>query len=333
MAAFAEGTPCWVDVSLPDLEAGKRFYGELFGWTFGPDRGAEYDHYTEARSDGKRVAGLIAKRDGRMPTAWGVYFATPDAVALSGRIRAAGGQLVREPRAIGPYGVMALAADPAGAVFGLWQAGEDEGFEKKGLPGSFCWTEVYTRDKESVDPFYETVFGFQGTDLSDETLPDAARSGTGRSGKAEGRSASGAVDFRRWSPAGAEPGADTAIGGRSVITDAFPPEMPSHFLSYFLVTDCDATVAAAVRLGGRVTAPPFGIDYGRTAVLVDNQGASFAVLAQAAAQAPAETAVETAAETAVETSPGPVGSRTESSALTGNPARGRTQEGKVSGSG
>ncbi|MFE4643233.1 VOC family protein, partial [Streptomyces sp. NPDC056730] len=28
MDAFAEGTPCWVDVSLPDLEAGKRFYGE-----------------------------------------------------------------------------------------------------------------------------------------------------------------------------------------------------------------------------------------------------------------------------------------------------------------
>nr|WSZ96591.1 pentapeptide repeat-containing protein [Streptomyces sp. NBC_00857] len=308
MAAFAEGTPCWVDVSLPDLEAGKRFYGELFGWTFGPDRGAEYDHYTEARSDGKRVAGLIAKRDGRMPTAWGVYFATPDAVALSRKIRAAGGQLVREPRVIGPYGVMALAADPAGAVFGLWQAGEDEGFEKKGLPGSFCWTEVYTRDKESVDPFYETVFGFQGTDLSgtglsgtdisgtdlsgadlsDANPSDTDLSDTARSGKAEGGSVGGAVDFRTWSPAGAERGADTAIGGRSVITDAFPPEMPSHFLSYFLVADCDATVATAVRLGGRVTAPPFGNDYGRTAVLVDNQGASFAVLAEAEVTGEAE---------------------------------------------
>lgn len=34
MAAFARSAPCWVDVQLPDLEAGKRFYGELFGWTF-----------------------------------------------------------------------------------------------------------------------------------------------------------------------------------------------------------------------------------------------------------------------------------------------------------
>ncbi|WP_327236118.1 VOC family protein [Streptomyces sp. NBC_01317] len=272
MAAFAEGTPCWVDVSLPDLEAGKRFYGELFGWTFGDDGdegggsggsgeggGGEGTpapgRYAEAFSDGKRVAGLTAKRDGRMPTVWGVYFATPDAAALSRTITAAGGQMVREPMSLGVLGVVALAADPAGAVFGLWQTGDNTGFEKKGLPGSFCWTEVYTRDKASVDPFYETVFGFRGTDVSDD-----------------------AVDFRMWSPAGTEPGPDTAIGGRSVITDAFPVEMPGHFLSYFAVADCDATAAAVVRLGGRVTAPPFDIEYGRMAVFNDNQGASFAVL-------------------------------------------------------
>ncbi|MFE4371446.1 VOC family protein [Streptomyces sp. NPDC056835] len=259
MDAFAEGTPCWVDVSLPDLEAGKRFYGELFGWTFGRARGMDDGHYTVAFSGGRRVAGLIAKRDGRMPTVWTIYFATPDADALSVRIRAAGGQLVREPMAVGRFGVMALAADPAGAVFGLWQTGGDLGFEKTGLPGSFCWTEVYTRDKERVDPFYERVFGFRGKDLP----------GSG-------------VDFRLWSPAGSAPGTEreSAIGGRSVITDAFPAELPGHFLSYFSVEDCDETAATVVRLGGRVTAPPFDIDYGRMAGLLDNQGAYFAVLAE-----------------------------------------------------
>ncbi|WP_411113313.1 VOC family protein [Streptomyces sp. 029-5] len=257
MDAFAEGTPCWVDVSLPDLEAGKRFYGELFGWTFGRARGMDEGHYTVAFSGGKRVAGLIAKRDGRMPTVWTVYFATPDADALSERIRASGGQMVREPLTVGRFGVMALAADPAGAVFGLWQVSEDLGFEKTGLPGSFCWTEVYTRDKESVDPFYEKVFGFRGKDLPGD-----------------------GVDFRLWSPAGSAPGSDGAIGGRSVMTDAFPAELPGHFLSYFSVDDCDETAAAVVRLGGRITAPPFDIDYGRMAGLLDNQGAYFAVLAE-----------------------------------------------------
>ncbi|MFJ4921058.1 VOC family protein [Streptomyces sp. NPDC088725] len=270
MAAFAEGTPCWVDVSLPDLQAGKRFYGELFGWTFGEDSGPDdsgpsYLHYTEAFSDGKRVAGLAAKRDGRMPTAWGVYFATPDATALSGKIWAAGGQLVREPMPLGRFGVVALAADPAGAVFGLWQPSDYDGFEKSGLPGSFCWTEVYTRDKASVDPFYESVFGFQGMDLRAERGENAEVN---------------AVDFRLWTPAGTPPGEASAIGGRSVITDAFPIEMPGHFLNYFSVADCDRAAETVTRLDGRVTAEPFDIESGRMAVAADNQGAVFALLAE-----------------------------------------------------
>ena len=27
------GTPSWVGLSSPDLEASKRFYGDLFGWS------------------------------------------------------------------------------------------------------------------------------------------------------------------------------------------------------------------------------------------------------------------------------------------------------------
>ncbi|MEU4493027.1 VOC family protein [Streptomyces sp. NPDC023998] len=257
MAAFAEGTPCWVDAALPDAEAGKRFYGELFGWTFRHGEGLQFDAY----SDEKLVAALVPKSDGRMPTVWGVYFATSDATTLVGKIREAGGQVIVDRQPVGTSGTVVVAADPGGAVFGAWQPGDRDGFEKQGKPGSFCWTEVYSRDKERVDPFYESVFGFQGTDLSDAS-----------------------VDFRMWSPAGTKPGEDTAIGGRSVITDAFPAEMPGHFLIYFCVDDCDETAAAVTRLGGRVQAPPFDIPYGRIAVLADNQGASFAVLAEPQAQ-------------------------------------------------
>ncbi|MCF3964658.1 VOC family protein [Streptomyces fuscigenes] len=279
MAAFAEGTPCWLDVSLPDLEAGKRFYGALFGWTFRP--GPVPAAYAEAYRDGSRVAGLVAKSDGRMPTAWGVYFATPDVVAAARRVAAAGGRMVREPVAVGT-GVVALAADPGGAVFGLWQSGGEgsgegsgaqasgaaagvggsgsgTGFELRGEPGTFRWTEVYTRVPEPVDAFYREVLRVGYSEV------------TGLRG--------GDVPFRLWSPRGATPGNDTAVAGRSVMTDEFPAALPGHFLNYFAVDDCDATAAAVVRLGGRVRQAPFGTPYGRAAVLTDDQGADFAVLA------------------------------------------------------
>ncbi|WP_030926375.1 VOC family protein [Streptomyces sp. NRRL B-24720] len=317
MAAFAHSAPCWVDVQLPDLEAGKRFYGELFGWTF--RAGEEVDRggpSADALSGGKLVAALAAKQDGRMPTAWGIYFATDDIVATVTRIRQAGGQVITEPVRVGGAGVLAQAADPGGAVFGLWQAGDRSGFQKQNEPGSFCWTEVYTRQKDRVDAFYEQVFGFRGTNLgsADTDGPGRGEPGTGEPGTGgPGTTGAGAdttgepatrgsgtgesearrseesgtggsdedvpgVDFRMWSPAGSEPGPDTAIGGRSVITDAFPAEMPSYFLNYFAVADCDATAETGAHLGGRVSVPPFDIPYGRMAVLHDNQGAEFAVL-------------------------------------------------------
>lgn len=263
MAAFTEGTPCWVDASLPDVEAGKRFYGELFGWTFtergggqapgGRVRGRRADAY----SDGLLVAALTPKQDGRMPTVWGVYFATPDAKALGRRIAEKGGQVIIDPLPTGDEGISAVVADPGGAVFGLWQAGERTGFEKRGEPNAFCWTEVHTRDERRADAFYESVFGYRGTDL---TGPMAG--------------------FRMWSPAGTEPGEDTAVAGRSVITDEFPPEMPGHFLVHFRVHDCDAAAETVVRLGGRIRSAPADTPYGRTATFGDNQGATFAVLAE-----------------------------------------------------
>jgi uncharacterized protein len=257
MVVFAQSVPCWVDVQLSDLEAGKRFYGGLFGWTF---RAGDGMPFADAYSDGELVAALAAKPDGRMPTTWSVYFSTDDILATVALIREAGGQVIIDPVRADRAGVLAQAADPGGAVFGLWQAGDRPGFEKQNAPGAFCWTEVHTRQPERVDSFYAEVFGFQGTDIG---LP-------GGSGGPEA--------FRVWSPAGAEPGEDTAIAGRAVITDAFPEMMPSYFLNYFAVGDCIRAAETAVRLGGRITAPPMDIPYGRMAVLQDDQGAAFAVL-------------------------------------------------------
>jgi predicted enzyme related to lactoylglutathione lyase len=87
-----------------------------------------------------------------------VSFATPDAAALAARIQAAGGQVIIAPTRLGPYGTTALATDPEGGVFGLWQAGTHPGFGKRHEPGTFCWAELYARDPETVDRFYGALF-------------------------------------------------------------------------------------------------------------------------------------------------------------------------------
>ncbi|MFH9014808.1 VOC family protein [Streptomyces sp. NPDC017943] len=153
-SVYAEGVPCWVDAQLPDVEAGKRFYGDLFGWTFEDWFGP----FARALKGGEPVAGLVRKMDGRLPSVWTVYFATPDAAALARRVREAGGQVVSAPVPAGDLGVAALVTDPEGAVFALWQPGEHPGFGVRHEPGTFAWTELYTRDTEAANAFYGDLF-------------------------------------------------------------------------------------------------------------------------------------------------------------------------------
>ncbi len=254
MAAFAGGAPCWTDAVLPDLAAGRRFYGELMGWTFAdPDQ--ERHGYSMAFHGGKPVAALMDKPDGRMPTAWNVYFASTDVAATAGRIRAAGGQVIMGPAEVGPAGAMMMAADPSGGVFGVWQGGEHAGFEEKDGPGSFCWTELTTREPAAVDPFYRAVFGYRAEQIGQ---------------------AGGDFDYEVWTLGG---GPDPVYaGGRMRMAADAPDEVPSHFGLLFGVDDCDAAVAAVRELGGTVERGPHDSPHGRLAAVTDDQGARFTVI-------------------------------------------------------
>ncbi|EGX54954.1 hypothetical protein SZN_35317 [Streptomyces zinciresistens K42] len=231
---YAEGVPCWVDAQLSDAAAGERFYGELFGWTFE----AAYDGTVWALLEGDRVAALTRKTDGRLPSVWTVYFATPDVRALAGRVRAAGGQVVTFPVRVGAgLGTSALVTDPEGAVFGLWQAGAHRGFGRRHEPGSFGWAELYARDTGAANDFYGGLF--HDALFGPDAEPDV---------------------------------------GRARVGEVFAEMMPPHFVVHFRVADCARALAGVGRLGGRVQVPPFETSYGTVAVVTDDQGASFAVL-------------------------------------------------------
>jgi len=250
MSAFSEGAPCWADASLPDLEAGRRFYGELLGWTF-QDSGEEFGHYTMAMRDGRNAAALMPKMDPSMPTAWSVYLATGDAAKTTAKIREAGGQVVFGPDVVGDVGTMAGAVDPGGSFFGIWQPQTHPGFAFVNEPGGFCWAENHTRDAASADPFYESVFGYRGQQIGDGTH----------------------FDYKVWSVAGQS----DPVAGR-MQRDDLPGDTPSSYRVYFVVEDCDAAADTVRRLGGQVFQGPQDSPFGRMAAVADDQGANFAII-------------------------------------------------------
>ncbi|MFE6664259.1 VOC family protein [Streptomyces sp. NPDC057697] len=249
MAVQPEGTPCWADAMFADVEGAKSFYGEVLGWTFG-ESSSEFGDYTQAYADGKAVAAVVPPMPGQEgQSAWCLYLASPDAEATAAKIRANGGETLMDPMRVGDFGTMLLARDPSGVAFGVWQAGVHEGFEAQGVPGAYCWSEVFTREPAKSDAFFPAVFPYSVVKIADEH-----------------------VDFMMYNVG------DRTVMGRMRMGDEFPPEVPPFLNVYFTVSDCDAAVAKATERGAVLRFGPMSMPFGRFAALTDPQGAAFSVI-------------------------------------------------------
>lgn len=250
--SYAAGTPCWADLSTPDQDAAGEFYGGLFGWAVKEGEDPEATGgYREAWLDGRAVGGVMSLMQEGQPTAWMPYIASDDVDATAARAREAGGSVLAGPMSVLDFGRMAVLADPAGAVFGVWQAGKNVGWDVRDEPGAPTWVELNTRDVEGAAAFYGTVFGWEFD-----------RRGLG-----------GGEGYTTLKLNGAEVGGALDQAERGV-----PAEVPPYWAVYFAVEDADAAVARAGELGGGVMLAPFEVPVGRMALLTDPHGALFAVI-------------------------------------------------------
>jgi predicted enzyme related to lactoylglutathione lyase len=249
MPDYAPGTPSWVDLGSPDVDASISFYGSLFGWTASEPGPPEAGGYRFFLQDGKMVAGIGPLMMEGQPPAWLNYVTVADADETAGEARDAGGTVFVEPMDVMDVGRFSVLADPTGAALGLWQPRRHTGAELVNEPVSLTWNELETRDPEAAKPFYGALFGWEA-----ETTE------------------MGGGEYTTWRLDG------QPVGGMADITGRVPDQVPAHWLAYFAVADTDATVARAQELGGDVNVPPMDIPAGRFAVLGDTHGAVFGVI-------------------------------------------------------
>lgn len=243
------GAPCWVSLIVHGLTATQEFYSRLFGWEFlpGPE---QLGPYVRAVLRGKEVAGIgQLPPDRHLPIAWTTYLATDDARATAEAIRSCGGTVAVGPLDAGDAGRLAIASDPGGAVFGIWQAAEHLGTALAGTPGTPVWNELMTRETSSVAKFYQAVFGFEteavvSADFDYQTL------------RLQGRPVA-------------------ALHG---VGHALPRDRGPHWMTYFQVADTDEMAARVVELGGHVLQPAREGSIGRMATVADPEGAVFTIV-------------------------------------------------------
>jgi hypothetical protein len=252
---YTPGSFCWIELGTNDAAAAKRFYSELFGWGFsdtpvGPDM-----VYTILQIDGKEV-GALYQQDERqrtegVPPNWLSYVSVRSADETTAKAKSLGATIVMEPFDVFDVGRMAVMRDPQGATFAVWQPRAHIGAVLVGEVGTCGWNELATTDPSKARDFYTSLFGW-GTKVSGPPMA-----------------------YTEWL-IGGEGGQS---GGGMLEINPEWGNVPPHWMPYFMVADCDASVDKARSLGGEIRVPPTDIEkVGRFAVIQDPQGAVFAII-------------------------------------------------------
>jgi predicted enzyme related to lactoylglutathione lyase len=164
------GLFAWIDVSVPDLDAGVRFYEQVFGWEArATDGGGPYRLF---RKEGKVAAGLgefsAEEVDAGVPASWSAYVLTGDVGEVADRTKDLGGRVVVPPTPIPDTGRFAFIEDPTGATLGFWEPGGFGGADEFNDPGFLCWNELATRDVPAAVDFYGSLLPQWTLDRLDE---------------------------------------------------------------------------------------------------------------------------------------------------------------------
>jgi predicted enzyme related to lactoylglutathione lyase len=132
------------------------FYTSLYGWTWDVN-GEEMGYYSIANLDGSAVMGV-----GQGPGGAGSmvpYFATDDIDASLAKAAELGGTVVMGRQEVPFTGVMALIADPTGAMHGLWQPTGFNGFGVVYEVGSPGWFDHASNDPDTAAAYYTGLLG------------------------------------------------------------------------------------------------------------------------------------------------------------------------------
>jgi predicted enzyme related to lactoylglutathione lyase len=252
MATYSQakpaGTPTWIDLMAPDVDAARAFYQAVFGWEYDIG-GPEFGGYTTARLGSRMTAGLMGPQPEAppMPAAWGLYFASDNIETDVARAMELGAKVLYPTMAVGDFGTMVTCADPTGATFSFWQAGSHVGTQVTDEPGSATWYELYTSNAKQARDFYTAVLG-----ATADPMPGGLEYYVLKHG-------------------------EKMLAGIMQIDPSWG-EFHPQWITYFSVASADETVALVTRHGGKQMGNIDDSPFGRIAALMDPGGAAFKIV-------------------------------------------------------
>ena len=242
----------WADLFTNDVDAARKFYGELFGWEWRWISNDPEHSYGVFYRDGIAVAGVAhrappegAPQYGR----WINYVSVADVARAVIEVESHGGRVLLASRTMADRGTFAILADQEGALFGMLDSSSDDPPDYQADVGDWLWVQLFSGDSTIAAKFYGELLGYKTSE------PERAQQ---------------VVDYLL----SAQGFARAGIG-------QLPEHSASHptWLGYVRVSDVEQSVAKAISLGGAVLlAPDPNTLDGNLAIVADSHGAIFGVV-------------------------------------------------------
>jgi predicted enzyme related to lactoylglutathione lyase len=243
----ATGSFCWFDLNTRNVEAVKKFYGQLCGWTTTPSNMGPYHHWHD--KDGVMFGGIMDMNSPEwadVPSHWMSYICVDDVDVKASKATELGGTVCVAPTDIPTVGRFCVINDSTGGALSLISL-----TQPKPIAPVIAWNELMTRDAAKAKSFYTKLLGW-----TTESMPMG-----------------GDVDYILCQNAG------QMIGGIFQMSGPQFEHVPPHWLNYIATTKVDADAKSVEKLGGKIVVPPTDIpnNIGRFCVFSDPGGGHIAL--------------------------------------------------------
>jgi predicted enzyme related to lactoylglutathione lyase len=238
----------WGDLVTDDVQAARKFYSQLLGWTF-----QDIGDYTICANDGRPLCGMFQRARPAGSNAkprWFGYISVANVGRAQKAAVSGGGKVLAAPMKMPNRGEQAVFADAEGAVFGVVKssAGDPEDFLAD--PGDWIWIQLLSRDANKAAQFYRSVGGYE---IVENTLTNSSS------------------DYVLVSGGYARATVRTIRGGKDQVQPTWLP--------FVRVKSINESVAKTKELGGKVLVEPKSeLFNGKVAVVEDPTGAAIGLL-------------------------------------------------------
>lgn len=247
--SYEHGRFVWFELLTKDIDKAIAFYPEVLPWRIEPTPMQDGSSYNLIKVGDQGVGGLMSPQ-ADVPTAWISYVSVADVDETAKKIKAAGGATQMDAFDAPGVGRMQPVNDAHGGMFCLFK-GETGDPPRVDGPGSLHWNELWTQDPKASLAFYESALGYIHDEMS---MPN------------------GTYYILK--------DGDDMRGG---MLQAPSSDIPTMWLQYITVDDCDATLARAKQNGATIVAEPVDAEgVGRFGIFRDPLGGMIGVIKPAA---------------------------------------------------